>query len=110
MPNFQSNIRVNGNFLGFIDGQKCTTLQQFYTEIAKALEFPDYFGNNLDALDEALCDLSWIEEKTILLLIFHYDKFMSEDKENLQVINAVFSHAISELEVGEIYFTVLTQQ
>lgn len=110
MPNFQYNIKVNGNFLGFIDGQQCKSLPAFYSHIARALDFPDYFGNNLDALDEALCDLNWIEEETVLLVIFNYNQFMSEDKENLQVINAIFSHAISELEAKEIYFTVLTQQ
>ena len=110
MPNFKNNISVNGVFLAFIDSKKCNTLPCFYSEISNALNFPDYFGYNLDALDEAMCDLSWIEEKTILLLLFNYEEFMKDDKEDLQVINAVFSHVISELEIRGIYFSVMTQQ
>ncbi len=109
MPNFENHITLNGNFLAFIDGEKCDTLDVFYKEIAKALDFPDYFGYNLDALDEAICDLNWIEDKTISLFIFHYDKFLSRDKDKLEVINAIFSHAISELEENQVYFSVHTQ-
>jgi RNAse (barnase) inhibitor barstar len=110
MPNFQHNISTNNTFLAFLDGSKCTTMNDVYDNISKALQFPDYFGYNLDALDEAICDLDWIEEKTILLLIFNYDSFLSKEKDKLEIMNAIFSHAISELESNGVYFSVLTQQ
>jgi RNAse (barnase) inhibitor barstar len=110
MPNFQHHITTNGTFLAFLDGKQCKKMEDVYSHISKALLFPDYFGFNLDALDEAICDLDWIEEKTILLLIFNYDSFLSEEKDKLEVMNAIFSHAISELESNGVYFSVLTQQ
>ena len=36
--------------------------------IAKALDFPDWFGGNWDALEDCLTDLSWRPEASRVLL------------------------------------------
>ena len=36
--------------------------------LAERLNFPDYFGNNWDALDECMKDFSWISSKRIVFL------------------------------------------
>jgi RNAse (barnase) inhibitor barstar len=41
-------------------GRKMTESASFYNEIAAALQFPYYFGENLNALDECLRDLDWL--------------------------------------------------
>ena len=33
-----------------------------------ALRFPDYFGSNWDALDECICDLSWLPAGRVALI------------------------------------------
>lgn len=38
-------------------------------EVARALEFPDWFGANWDALEDCLTDLSWHKARGHLLLI-----------------------------------------
>lgn len=109
MQTFTNNIVVNGIFLAFIDGQKCAVLLHFYEEIAKALNFPDYFMPNFDSLDECINDLSWIEENEIRLLIFNYEDLLFEEKYNLEVVQNIFANAMIELEENGKHFSVVTQ-
>jgi len=39
--------------------------------MASALQFPDYFGHNWDALDECLADLGWLDAEGFVLAIEH---------------------------------------
>lgn len=43
--------------------------EQLLKNIAQALEFPDWFGHNWDALEDCLTDLSWREAPAHVLLI-----------------------------------------
>lgn len=40
------------------DGSQMGTLEEAYTHIARVLNFPEYFGRNLDALEECLKDVT----------------------------------------------------
>lgn len=44
-----------------------THKQALLSWYAQALTFPEYFGANWDALDECLRDLSWIDERAVVL-------------------------------------------
>ncbi|GAA4411103.1 hypothetical protein GCM10023187_36470 [Nibrella viscosa] len=63
-----------------IEGQKSKTLRQFYEHIAEVLEFPDYFGFNLDSLDELLNDLEWIDDHKLALYFCHTEDFISQER------------------------------
>jgi hypothetical protein len=41
---------------------------ELLSQIARALEFPAWFGGNWDALEDCLCDLSWREAQGTVLL------------------------------------------
>lgn len=64
-----------------IDGRQSKTLRQFYEHIARTMEFPDYFGFNLDSLDELLNDLDWIEDEKIALYFTHADQLISQERD-----------------------------
>jgi hypothetical protein len=49
--------------LGTVDGKAA-----LMDALARALELPDWFGRNWDALDEVLGDLSWITEREVALV------------------------------------------
>jgi RNAse (barnase) inhibitor barstar len=110
MPNFQHNIVLNGSFIAVIDGNKCKSITSFFEQISKAMNFPDYFGNNIDAFDEMMSDLEWIEEKNIVLIIMNYEHFLSEDKELISVVNGIFFRATVELESFKVNLSVQTQK
>ncbi|MCB0533166.1 MAG: barstar family protein [Lewinellaceae bacterium] len=42
-----------------LEGNKIKTIEEFHKEIGKQLEFPIYYGNNLDALWD--CLTSWVD-------------------------------------------------
>lgn len=75
-PDFPAHV-----FVAEIDGAKARTLRGFYPRIAKTLLFPDYFGNNLDALLDCLCSLEVIGKQEVVLLIRNAQLFLSKEKE-----------------------------
>jgi RNAse (barnase) inhibitor barstar len=72
------------SFLGWrlarINGSEAKTLKGFYNQMAEALDFPDYFGHNLDSLDELLNDLQWIKENRIIIYIKDSAAWLSAEK------------------------------
>src|SRR6185436_4774837 len=45
-----------------------TSKHRLLNELSTLLRFPDYFGENWDALWDCLSDLSWISEKAIFII------------------------------------------
>ncbi|WP_291079905.1 barstar family protein [Dietzia sp. UBA5065] len=54
-----------------LSGTRMADLDALYDETSAALQFPDYFGRNLDALDECLRDLDLPESPggTVILVV-----------------------------------------
>lgn len=44
-----------------VDGRACRTRAPFFAEVARVLDFPDYFGHNWDALVDCLRDVGPVE-------------------------------------------------
>lgn len=67
-------------FIAHIDGQKATTLRQFYEEVADLLEIPD-FGFTLEALNDSLNDLQWLEDEHIVLYFTNTNDLISKERD-----------------------------
>ncbi|MBI3563198.1 MAG: barstar family protein [Gammaproteobacteria bacterium] len=46
-----------------------TSDKELFSVISTAMKFPDYFGNNWDALDECLADLDWLPAHGYILIL-----------------------------------------
>lgn len=57
---FKLQCALGNGVVRVIRGHKCTSYEALHNEIAAALQFPDYYGENWDALDECLGDLDWL--------------------------------------------------
>jgi RNAse (barnase) inhibitor barstar len=52
-----------------LDGEAAGSRAGFFTEIARVLRFPDYFGRNWDAVYDCLTDLHWLPAEGYVLLL-----------------------------------------
>lgn len=66
-----------------IDGKNLTDWNSFHSEFKSELNFPDYYGENMDAWIDCVVKLT---EKLTLLQI-EYGKFLKENKPEL--LNAI---------------------
>lgn len=64
-----------------IRGKEVTSLQDLFEQMAKTFDFPEWFGNNLDALYDGLTDLDWISASTIILELQDADAICSSEPE-----------------------------
>lgn len=74
-------LSANGYQLVRIDASQWSTERDLHRDIAAALRFPDYYGHNLDALNDSMRDVvsqdyGWAPDTTGLALVFTgYDSF-----------------------------------
>lgn len=73
-------------YIGEIDGSKSTSMKDFHEQIGQALQFPDYSGKNLDALDEMLNDLEWIENSQVIVYISNSADWLTKEKDDQRIL------------------------
>jgi RNAse (barnase) inhibitor barstar len=57
------------------DCSKWKTVEAMHEELAGRLEFPDYYGRNLDALNDCMSDIAIPEDGGRVLVFHRYDDF-----------------------------------
>lgn len=96
--------------LGFdavrIDLAACGDKTSFLGQMAEALAFPDWFGQNWDAFFDCLADLSWRPARGYVLLLEHADKMRSDAPEALDTALAILGDAASAWESRGVPFRV----
>ena len=99
-----------GGRFAHLDGWKTETKAEFLTAIGEALEFPDYYHHNFDALLDCLRDVgSYPEdpdsEAGTVLLWDGWGPFARADERAFSVALSVLSQRVDENEAGR--FSVL---
>src|SRR5258708_36947570 len=64
-----------------VRGHKARTAAALFDEFAAALQFPCYFGENWDAFDECLTDLTWLPAEAYVLLIVQSIQLLDKEPE-----------------------------
>jgi hypothetical protein len=78
-------------------GQKSRTARHLFDEWSAALQFPRYFGENWDALNDCLADLQWLPGDAYVLLIADGDKVLDkEPPAQLGALLKVLEHVAGE--------------
>ncbi len=66
--------------VAIIEGKTAATMADFYAQISKQLHMPSYFGLNLDAFFDCLCDFSWLDSNHIQIVLKDYDDFLAKEQ------------------------------
>ena len=66
------------------------------SHIARILEFPDWFGNNWDALHDCLGDLSRTQEQGYVILLKNSKEFAVRYRETFNTATQVFAAAAEQ--------------
>jgi hypothetical protein len=65
-----------------IRGQKAKTTISLFDEFSAAMQFPSYFGENWNAFDECLADLSWLPANSFICFISHAAQVLEKESAN----------------------------
>ncbi|EXI65370.1 MAG: Barstar (barnase inhibitor) [Candidatus Accumulibacter adjunctus] len=74
----------------------CSRLDQALARLGNGLDFPGWYGHNLDALKDCLTDLSWVEAAGYVLFIDHAGPFLVREPESFAVLEEVLAVAVAE--------------
>lgn len=77
------NLKLDSSTKLFtIDGNLCSTVEELFTEFAKILQFPKYFGYNWSAFEDCLFDMEWIKKlygkDTAYIYISNFEKVLAD--------------------------------
>lgn len=87
----------NGRVVRFLRGSKMRNVEALFNEVAAALQFPHYFGENWNALDECLTDMSWAPAESYVLVILNgEDLLVDEPPKELEVFIRLLDRAGEE--------------
>lgn len=90
-----------------VRGTKMHTVQGLFDEIAAALQFPYYFGENWAAFDECLSDLDWLSvSNPVVIVVYDADQVLldahpSEFETFAEILRRASSELGNPIEDGE---------
>lgn len=75
-----------------LDGRLCTTLSSFYEEMARTLDFPSYFGHNLNALFDCMSDELAKGRRPLVIKVANAELWLSgESADAMHGVQSVFA-------------------
>jgi RNAse (barnase) inhibitor barstar len=88
-----------------VDGTAARTLESFFNVLSEALNLPDYFGRNWEALKDCLEDLEWLPGDSYLFIFRNADQLFSDEpierEAFLRILNLVAQEWATPIVLGE---------
>jgi len=75
-----------GLVVRFIRGGKMFNVEGMHNEISAALQFPWYYGENWDALEECINDLEWLPAKAYILIFTDAEQLLVREDDEVFAI------------------------
>lgn len=75
----------------YIDLQSVEDKQAFFKVMKNALDFPEYFGMNWDALNDCLTDLSWRMPVGYVIVLNNFDIFSHNNQNSADKALKIFN-------------------
>lgn len=89
-----SELRKEKNrYVAIMRGSRMRSWENFINEVATALQFPWYYGENWPALDECINDLSWLHSDAYVMVVTNSEFILISENEDIR-------HAFGRLLVG----------
>jgi RNAse (barnase) inhibitor barstar len=69
-----------------VDLRACADAEAAMCEIAEVLRFPEWFGENLDALADCLSDLSWLPSEGYVLVLENTGDWRAQEADTFDTV------------------------
>jgi hypothetical protein len=87
------DVFPEGYVIAVLDGEAAGSRAGFFTEIARELAFPDYFGRNWDAVYDCLTDLNWLPAEGYVLIFDGFGALARKAPDQWQIGRKVLTEA-----------------
>ncbi len=99
-------VRLRGATPHVLDGSGAQSPATILELIARALDFPEDFGHNFDALYDCLTDLSWLPAGEHVLIWSKPSALRRADPTAYDALGSVLSDAVADGASGKVAFSV----
>ena len=109
LPALQAAARVLGQAFYLVDLSHARNVPGFIKAMRRDLQFPEWFGGNLDALNDCLTDFSWRPASGYVIALSG-SEMLRATPTSLATLNEVLSCAVEEWERRDVPFRIFYLQ
>lgn len=109
LPALQAAARELGQAFYLVDLSHARNVPGFIKAMRRDLQFPEWFGGNLDALNDCLTDFSWHPASGYVIALSG-SEMLRATPTSLATLNEVLSCAVEEWERRDVPFRIFYLQ
>ena len=93
-----------------VDLKKVTSKADLLNKVARALNFPEYFGMNWDALSDCLMDLSWKPAAGYVLLLTGIHLFAGQSPADIKIFSNILDSSANYWKHKKVPFYIVVSE